>query len=67
MLLEELEYNEGGGWEVIIKNLSSNIYWFEYTTGDTDVNTNSGILYPDEFYCVYSAEINTLAPDITDY
>lgn len=67
MLLEELIYNEGDGWGAIIKNLSSKITWCLYTTGETDVDTGSGILYPDEFYCVYSAKINTHTPDIEDY
>lgn len=67
MLLEEIIYNDGDGWGAVIKSLSSNIYWAEYMTGETDEVTGSGILYPNEFYCVYSSEINTHAPDVTDY
>lgn len=67
MLLEEIIYNDGDGWGAVIENLSSKITWCRYTTGETDVDTGSGILYPDEFYCVYSAEINTHTPDIEDY
>lgn len=67
MLLEEIIYNDGDGWGAVIKNLSSKITWAIYTTGETDVNTGSGILYPNYFYCVYSAEINSHTPDVEDY
>lgn len=67
MLLEEIIYNDGEGWGAFIKNLSSKITWCIYMTGETDVNTDSGILYLDYFYCVYSAEINTHTPDVIDY
>lgn len=67
MLLEEIIYNEGDGWGAVIKNLSSKITWGTYMTGETDVNTGSGILYPNYFYCVYSTEINSHTPDVEDY